>query len=94
MKLSDTITIPAEVMARQIEDETVILNLATGTYFGLDLVGARIWQLLSEGNSLAVVCDVMCTEFEVSRTQLEQDVLELLAQLNNQGLVQIQASVS
>jgi len=49
MNLSDKVTIPAQVMARTVGDETVILDLASGTYYGLDPVGARIWQLMSEG---------------------------------------------
>jgi hypothetical protein len=36
-------------MARTVGDETVILDLANGTYYGLDPVGARMWQLMSEG---------------------------------------------
>ena len=39
MKLSDKVGIPPQVMARTVGDETVILDLASGTYFGLDPVG-------------------------------------------------------
>ena len=36
------LVIPAQVMSRQVGDETVILDLGSGMYFGLDPVGARI----------------------------------------------------
>jgi hypothetical protein len=49
MNLSDKVSIPTQVMARTVGDETVILDLANGTYYGLDPVGARMWQLMSEG---------------------------------------------
>ncbi|MBK9987508.1 MAG: hypothetical protein IPP21_11335 [Betaproteobacteria bacterium] len=42
MNLSDKVTIPTQVMARTVGDETVILDLASGTYFGLDPVGAHV----------------------------------------------------
>ena len=51
MNLNCSYKIPSTVMTRTIGDETVILDLAGGTYFGLDPVGARIWQLIEEGNT-------------------------------------------
>jgi hypothetical protein len=74
MNLNDTITIPTQVMARQVGDETVILDLASGTYYGLDAVGARIWQLLGEGKTLAQVCETMLAEYDVTRDAFERDL--------------------
>ena len=52
MKLSDKAVFrPSH--GPQVGDETVILDLASGTYFGLDPVGARIWALMGEGKTLA-----------------------------------------
>jgi hypothetical protein len=87
MKLTDKVVIPPQVMARQVGEETVILDLASGTYFGLDPVGARIWALLGEGKTLAQVCDAMQEEFEVSRADLERDVLDLAVRLQEQQLI-------
>lgn len=86
MNLSDKVTIPAQVMARQVGDETVILDLASGTYFGLDPVGARAWQLMSEDKSLHEVCDVLFDEYEVTWEQLEADILRLMHELSSKGL--------
>ena len=87
MNLSDKITIPAPVMARQVGDETVILDLASGTYFGLDPIGARIWQLIGEGKALGEICEVLLTEYEVSRVQLQGDLERLLQELGSKGLI-------
>ena len=87
MNLSETVSIPAEVMARSVGDETVLLDLSSGTYFGLDPVGARIWALMSEGMSLRTVCDVIQGEYDVTRDALEADVLRLLGELRAKGLV-------
>ena len=89
MNLTDKPTIPAQVMARQVGDETVILDLASGTYFGLDPVGARIWQLIGEGKSLAETCDELLDEYDVTREQLERDVLDLADKLLEQKLISL-----
>ena len=87
MKLNDTITIPAQVMARQVGEETVILDLASGTYFGLGPEGARIWQLMGEGKTLAEVCAAMLAEYEVSQEVIERDVLRLAEELRSKQLI-------
>ena len=87
MKLCGKVTIPAEVMTREVGDETVILDLANGTYYGLDPVGARIWQLMAEGQMLTQVCEVMLSEYEVTRENLERDVLALVQTLLERKLV-------
>ena len=87
MNLSDSLSIPSQVMARTVGDETVILDLASGTYFGLDPVGARIWQLISEGKTLAEICATMLEEYEVTPEQLQGDVIKLAGELAERGLV-------
>jgi hypothetical protein len=82
-----TIVISPEVMARQVGDECVILDLASGSYFGLDSVGARIWQLISEGNSLADTHKALLAEYEVSSEDLARDLLRLIDELQSRGLV-------
>ncbi len=89
MNLSDKVSIPPQVMARTVGDETVILDLASGTYFGLDPVGARIWELIGEGKTLAEICEQMLDEYEVTREELERDTLRLAGELAEQGLINI-----
>ena len=90
MNLTDRPTIPAQVMARQVGDETVILDLVGGTYYGLDPVGARIWQLMGEGKTLGEICDTMLEEYEVTREDLERDVVKLADKLLEQKLISIE----
>jgi hypothetical protein len=87
MNLTDKVSIPAQVIARQVGDETVILDLASGTYFGLDPVGARIWQLMGEGRTLAEICDALLEEYDVTREALEGDVTRLAEELLAQKLI-------
>jgi hypothetical protein len=90
MNLTDKATIPPQVMVRQVGDETVILDLVGGTYYGLDPIGARIWQLMGEGKSLGEICDTMLDEYEVTRDDLERDVIELADKLLEQKLISIE----
>jgi hypothetical protein len=88
MKLTDHLTASDDVVAREVGGETILLDLASGNYFGLDAVGARLWQVIEErGCSIGEACDVLLAEYEVEREVLEKDVLALAAQLAEQKLV-------
>jgi hypothetical protein len=87
MKLSDKVTIPSQVMARQVGDETVILDLGSGTYYGLDSVGQAIWILMRDGKTLGEICDILLEEYDVSREAITRDVLDLAQKLLDQGLI-------
>ena len=81
------IEIPEHVMARQLGDECVMLDLESGTYFGLDPIGARVWQLLCEGRAVEEVCDALAEEYEAPRAAIATDVERLLDELAAQGLI-------
>ena len=87
MDLHQKVVVSPQVIARQLGEELVILDLASGTYFGLDAVGTRVWQLLSEGNDPAEACELMVAEFDVSREELERDILALLSELSTRQLI-------
>lgn len=89
MNLADKVSIPAQVLARDIGGEAVILDLESGVYFGLDPVGTRIWQLLGERKSLAETCEAMLAEYDVARADIERDVLALVEKLQARRLVEI-----
>ena len=74
-------------MSRTIGEETVILDLESGTYFGLDPVGARVWQLLEEGKSFIEARDAIFDEYEVERDRLEADLLALIGELAERKLI-------
>ena len=73
-----------------VPPQAVILDLESGTYFGLDPVGARMWQLIEAGKSLAGLCDQMNEEYEVSRDVLERDARALIGELADMKLVFLQ----
>lgn len=89
MDVKQTLVIPAHVMFRQVGDETVILDLDKGTYFGLNPVGARVWQLLSDGHQVPAMIATLLEEFDVAQEQLQLDLDSLVSELISRGLVTV-----
>lgn len=81
MDTNRTFTIPSGVMARAVGSEIVLLDLDSGTYFGLDTVGSRLWQLFEQGKSIAEACDVLINEYEVDYETLLNDAQALAEDL-------------
>ena len=82
-----TITLSKNVLAQEIDGETVLLDLASESFFGLDEVSTRVWQLLGEGVGRDRLIDTLLDEYDVDREVLEKDVGELLQRLAEAGLV-------
>lgn len=89
MNRNSVFQIPPHVLAREVGDETVILDLEKGTYLGLDSVGARMWSLMGEGKSVDGICETMIQEYEVSAEVLEKDILSFAEELAEQDLVRV-----
>ena len=87
--LNDRVKILKDVVFREVEQEMVLLNLGTGSYYGLDPVGSRIWNLLVEKGSLREVFEIMLQEYEASTEDLQRDILHLVQKLETKGLVQV-----
>jgi hypothetical protein len=87
MSLTGTFEIPTHVAARRVGEETVIIDLEGGSYFGLDSVGARIWELIGRGMDLADVRDTLLSEYDVTVDRLEGDLLKLIDELTARRLV-------
>jgi hypothetical protein len=86
------IQIPEDVMFRILGDEAVILNVGTGVYFGLDEVGTRMWQLMSEHGSTDKVVETMLNEYDVEEGQLRADLEKLIQQLSEKELIKTDAA--
>lgn len=90
--LSDNVEISPDVLCQEVSGEMVLLDLKSEAYFGLDAIGTRIWQLISEKDSLQAAFDSMLAEFDVDEGQLQEDFSDLLTQLSEAGLVSIRLS--
>ena len=87
MQLDSKLSIPPQVMSRLVGDETVLLDLASGVYFGLDGVGKVIWESVSEGNNLGQAVAIIVAEYDVDEEQAQIDVIEFARDLVTRGLL-------
>jgi hypothetical protein len=81
-----------DVMFRAVGDESVLLNLATELYLGLDPVGTRIWTVLVAAPSIQTAFETLLAEYDTQPEQLRQDLQEFLAKLQENGLIEIRAA--
>jgi hypothetical protein len=89
--LASRVRVNEGVLCQELQGEAVLLHLDSGIYYGLDPVGTRMWQLIAEHERLADVVDAIIAEFDVSDEQCATDLLELVARLEDQGLVTTEA---
>jgi hypothetical protein len=83
------VSTPAQVVTRPLDGELVLLNLDTETYFGLDEVGTRMWEVLSTTPSIEAAFGQLAAEYDVDATTLRTDLEALLGQLVDGGLVEL-----
>lgn len=76
-------------VSAEVEGEAVILNLADGVYYGLDGVGARVWELLREPRTVGELAGAVAAEFEVDAETAARDLEVLLADLTARRLVDV-----
>lgn len=89
LSFAQRVSVPDNVMFRELEGESVILNLDSESYFGLDEVGTRMWQAVNEADSIQAAFDTLAEEYEVDAATLREDLSELLGTLLDRGLVEI-----
>ena len=91
ISFSDRVKVPDGVLISNLQDESVILNLDSERYFGLDDVGTRILSVLSTTGSLEAAYQQLLEEYEVDGDVLRRDMLMLVGQLVEHGLVKVDA---
>ncbi len=67
-------------------DEAVLLNVESGVYFGLNAIGARIWELLVEGTTQEEIIGRLLDEYDVEPAQLRADIGGFMQALAAKGL--------
>ena len=80
------------VVAAELEDEAVLLNVETGLYFGLDAVASEVWKLLEQGATEHDICERVLSEFDADPSQLQADLSAFLDQLVEHALVLVEES--
>lgn len=83
------VRVPEEVIFRELDGESVVLNIESGIYFGLDGVGTQLWQWLAESGSLQSVRVRMADTFDAPAEQLDADLIAFVEELTSKGLLAV-----
>jgi hypothetical protein len=86
---SSRVVVPAHVLIRYLDGESVLLNLETEEYFGLDSTGTRMWEISTRAPSIETAYSRLHEEFDVEAALLRTHLTELLAELVDNGLLQV-----
>lgn len=83
-----------EQVSCPLGEASAILNLKNTVYYGLDPVGARIWNLLQRPRTVGEVRDALLAEYEVDAERCERDLLGLLEKMRAEGLIQVRSAAA
>lgn len=82
-------------LATTVEDETVLLELESGTYYGFNEVGSQLWDLVQEPRTVDALCEaIQSTYDDVSAEQCRRDVQTVLEEMDAAGLIEIGADTA
>lgn len=96
LKFSSTtiVTCTQNQLSSELSNEAVILNLDSGIYYGLNEVGARIWELVQQPCSFGELHGILLEEYDVPSDTCEQDLTKILLDLKHANLVEIRDEAS
>ncbi len=83
------VRIPQHVVHRHFPTQTVVLNLETGRYHGLNPTAGRMLDALGKGQTVAAAARIVADHYRRPRADVERDLCELCAQLLERGLVEL-----
>lgn len=91
ISFSDRVRVPDGVLVSRLQEESVILNLDSERYFGLDDVGTRVLSVLTSADSIEAAHATLLEEYDVDGQELRQDLLALVESLLQQGIIEVAA---
>lgn len=89
LSLEDRLAPTDQVVVRELSGESVLLDLNSGIYFGLNGVGTRAWALMARGGSLRDIHDALTSEFDAPAAVIEGELLRFAAELCQHGLCRV-----
>ncbi|HET7108314.1 MAG TPA: PqqD family protein [Candidatus Acidoferrum sp.] len=89
VELTMRAVVPAHVLIRHLEGESVLLNLNSERYFGLDATGTRMWELVTSYPTIGAALEKLQQEYEVDAEVLRDHLTQLLSGLVENGLLQV-----
>ena len=89
ISFSDRVRVPNAVLISDLREESVILNLDSERYYGLDDVGTRMLSVLTSSDSVQAAWEKLQREYDIDRDVLRQHLISLVDKLLEQGLIEV-----
>jgi hypothetical protein len=89
ISLKTVVVAAKEQVSCSLGEEAAVLHMRSGIYYGLDPVGARIWNLMQEPHTVEELRAAILAEYEVEPTRCEGDLFALLERLRTEGLIEV-----
>ena len=83
------VSLSKHVLMRELDGESVLLNLDSGHYFGLKEVGTRMLTVLCNCESIAAACATLLVEYDVDAEVLRSDLHQLVEKMAKHGLLEV-----
>lgn len=87
--LAASVAVPQHVVYRSFPAETVLLNLQSGQYYGLNATAGRMLEELERAACVAEAIDALIETYEQQREVIERDMVELCRSLLERGLIEV-----
>lgn len=87
LNLNSRITRNSDLVSSEVGEDTVLLDVEAGRYYGLDRLGSWVWSTLSEPHTVDALSEKMVASYEVELDQARQDLLEFLGELESMKLI-------
>ncbi len=89
LALTQKVSLTEDVLLQELAEESVLLNLESEEYFGLDDVGTHMLSVLRTSASIQEACDSLTQEYDATPEKITTDLLELVDKLLTHGLVEV-----
>lgn len=89
MSLDSIVVATKNLVSCALDEESAILNMDNSVYYGMNVVGTRVWNLVQKAQSIRTIRDAIVNEYDVTPEQCERDLLTLLDQMAAEGLIVI-----
>jgi hypothetical protein len=94
LSLHTIVVATSEQVSCPLGEESAILNLKNSVYYGMNPVGARVWDLLKQPKSVTELRNALLEEFEVDEARCGGDLLALLETMRSEGLIEIRGAAA
>jgi hypothetical protein len=89
LSLQTTVMVTSQQVSCPLGDESAILNMKNSVYYGVNPVGATVWNLLKEAKTVGQIRDAILNEYEVDEVRCEKDLFALLEEMRSEGLIEV-----